>query len=615
MAGWNATMVELSLPKDAQTIDLAQLQQAQGEQGQTFDADSLLRFRSLIDDMTKGGLEQFALTDRDNVVVVSFDQREIGTTLDPVDNQKTVVREATVEGDATPRIAATAPIRNKAGEFVGSLRMTMRFIDLKNFLDRVRNTLWALGAVIVVLGLLASYVLSAPFTRTARTLAARAARVKQGNFASISHRQSLISFSIRTRLTVLMTILVVALVGGMGLVVIPIERQQLETTTRNGMLTIVQWIGGFMSESIPRDIGDLKNFDLAHALEMAQNLDFAKLQDLTEQTRGQSITYLTIADTEGTIVLSDKLSLQGEKTPTADQTQITDGEWRDQPIWIASTPLRQGQEGEQIGTLSVAVSKAGNETFLNEARNLFWLTGLIAVLAGLLLAQALGGAVAAPVEQLVTGTRRVAQGDLSVRFRTGSRDELAQLGAAFNEMVAGLREREKLRDLFGRYVSPEVREAIESGRVTLAGERKNITVLYCDMRGSTTFAEQHKPEEVMTALNQYFEVIILATETYGGIVNRFVGDEAVCVFGAPTEYPDHAERAVGAALAMREGIKYLNTKRATLNLPILNFGIGLNTGIVIAGATGSEERQEYTLIGDAMNVGAHRAIEQEFPRL
>jgi adenylate cyclase len=119
---------------------------------------------------------------------------------------------------------------------------------------------------------------------------------------------------------------------------------------------------------------------------------------------------------------------------------------------------------------------------------------------------------------------------------------------------------------------------------------------------------------VMTALNQYFEVIILATETYGGIVNRFVGDEAVCVFGAPTEYPDHAERAVVAALAMREGIKYLNTKRATLNQPILQFGIGLNTGVVIAGATGSEERQEYTLIGDAMNVGARiEQLNKSFP--
>ncbi|MEK7784446.1 MAG: adenylate/guanylate cyclase domain-containing protein, partial [Chloroflexota bacterium] len=113
---------------------------------------------------------------------------------------------------------------------------------------------------------------------------------------------------------------------------------------------------------------------------------------------------------------------------------------------------------------------------------------------------------------------------------------------------------------------------------------------------------------------QYFEVIILAVEAHGGIVNRFVGDEAVCLFGAPTECADHAERAVQAALSMREGLAYVNQKRSTLNLPTLNFSMGLNTGEVVAGATGSEERQEYTVIGDAMNLGARiQDLNKTFP--
>ena len=118
----------------------------------------------------------------------------------------------------------------------------------------------------------------------------------------------------------------------------------------------------------------------------------------------------------------------------------------------------------------------------------------------------------------------------------------------------------------------------------------------------------------MSALNQSFEVVILATETYGGIVNRFVGDEAVCVFGAPTTQPHHAEQALQAALAMRAGLAYLNQKRAVLGLPSLKFGMGLNTGEVVAGATGSEERQEYTVIGDAMNLGARiQDLNKVFP--
>jgi class 3 adenylate cyclase len=380
-------------------------------------------------------------------------------------------------------------------------------------------------------------------------------------------------------------------------------------------------MGDFISQSLPTQTSEvLQPSEILNLLTSAQNLDFARLQTLTEQTRN-NVTYLTLVDTTGTVILSDKIALQGEPGLTASRAQISEGEWQGEAVLIASTPLTQGREGKQIGTLNVAFSRAQIETFLTEAQNLFWLTGLIAVLAGLLLAQALGGAVAAPVESLTLGARRVAGGDLSVRFGVGAglvpaqtSDELTQLAHAFNQMVVGLREREKLRDLFGRYVSREVSEAILSGRVSLKGERKTITCLYVDMRGSTTFAEQHKPEDVMSALNEYFEVIILAVEAHGGIVNRFVGDEAVCIFGAPTEYPNHAERAISAALAMRHGLAYLNEKRAAQNLPVLKFGMGLNTGLVIAGATGSEERQEYTLIGDAMNVGARiEQLNKTFP--
>jgi putative ABC transport system permease protein len=613
MAGWNATTLELALPADARTLDLTALQSSQ-----QFDADAMLRFRSLIDDMTEGGLEDFVIADREDIVLFSLDQRQIGSTLTSLESaDKTVVRAVSVEGDSTPRLAASAPVRNRDDELVGSVRFTLRLTELKEFLERMRNTLWTAGGAILVLGLLASWALSAPFSGAVRRFGAQAARVGQGLYSPLPasrRRWPIPETSIRARLTILMTLLVAALVGGMGLVVIPIERDQLESTTKDSVLTAAQWISDAISESLGQDPALDQGFDLASVLTTAQNIDLATLQELTEQTRGETIAYLALVNTDGEIVVADKLALMGEQGETAARPQIADGEWRDEAIWIVSTPLRRGREGEQVGTLSFGVRRATIEAFLNESRNLFWLVGLSAVLAGVLLAQALGGAVAAPVEAMVAGTRQVARGDLGVRFRSDSRDELAQLGAAFNQMVAGLRERERLRDLFGRYVSREVSEAVMSGRVSLAGERQTITCLYCDMRGSTAFAEQYKPEEVMAALNQYFEVIILAVEAHGGIVNRFVGDEAVCLFGAPTECADHAERAVQAALSMREGLAYLNQKRSTLNLPTLRFGMGLNTGDVVAGATGSEERQEYTVIGDAMNLGARiQDLNKTFP--
>ncbi len=220
----------------------------------------------------------------------------------------------------------------------------------------------------------------------------------------------------------------------------------------------------------------------------------------------------------------------------------------------------------------------------------------------------------APLAHIADASHAVARGDLTRRIPETRWDEVGRMARAFNDMVSGLNDRERMRDLFGRYLSREVSEVVLAGRVTLKGERKTITCLYVDMRGSTPFAEKHAPEDVMSALNQYFEVIILATEAQGGIVNRFVGDEAVCIFGAPTTYRDHADRALQAALAMREGLAYLKRKREALGLPTLKFGMGLNSGEVVAGATGSEERQEYTVIGDAMNVGARiQALNKTFP--
>jgi adenylate cyclase len=274
----------------------------------------------------------------------------------------------------------------------------------------------------------------------------------------------------------------------------------------------------------------------------------------------------------------------------------------------------ENQAGQQLGYARVGLS---TEPVDNIVRDI--VRGSVGMMAAALAAAILltvffTRRALAPLSQIAEASQAVARGDLTQRIPEARWDEVGRVARAFNEMVSGLNDRERMRDLFGRYLSREVGEAVLAGRVTLAGERKTITVLYCDMRDSTTFAEAHAPEDVMAALNQYFEVIILATEAHGGIVNRFVGDEVVCVFGAPTEYRDHADRAVQAALSMREGLSYVNQKRTALGQPILKFGLGLNTGEVTAGATGSEERQEYTLIGDAMNVGARiQGLTKNFP--
>ncbi len=331
-----------------------------------------------------------------------------------------------------------------------------------------------------------------------------------------------------------------------------------------------------------------------------------------------NLKYLFIADAQNKILLSNRaeynhltLTNTVEFVGSASVVRLTD--WTGERVFEVALPI-ENKVRKRIGSARLGFSSEAMDNIVQDIVQSSVLTMAIALAISVLLTIFLTRRALAPVAEVVTASRAVARGDLARRVPETRWDDVGQLARAFNEMVSGLNDRERMRDLFGRYLSREVSEAVLAGRVTLGGERKTITCLYVDMRGSTSFAEKHAPEDVMAALNQYFEVIILATEAHGGIVNRFVGDEAVCVFGAPTEYADHADRAVQAALSMRAGLSYVNQKRTALGLPTLKFGIGVNTGELTAGATGSEERQEYTVIGDAMNTGARiQALTKTFP--
>jgi adenylate cyclase len=320
--------------------------------------------------------------------------------------------------------------------------------------------------------------------------------------------------------------------------------------------------------------------------------------------RSDDMAYTALVDEDGTIILSDQLALIGEETSVPPGTQIEETTWRGEDAWVASTPLNRGRQGEQIGTLQMAVRLNRIEAFLDESRNLFRLTGLIAVLAGILLAQAIGGAVTAPVRQLAAGARRVGEGDLSIRFDVHSRDELALLANAYNQMVIGLREREWLRDMFGRFVSREVAEAIRSGQVHLEGENRVVSVLFCDIRDFTARSARSTPEEVVALLNEYLPVVVDAAQSHEGTVNKFGGDSTLVIYGAPRRMQESAYQALLTALEMRASLQRLNERLVEQNEDPIRIGVGINTGMALAGAVGPPERQEYTVIGDTVNLAS-----------
>lgn len=320
------------------------------------------------------------------------------------------------------------------------------------------------------------------------------------------------------------------------------------------------------------------------------------------------LKYYLLADAEGRVVdsdqpqligkvLSDTLQLNGSGT----QVRLTD--WTGERVFEGSLPLER-RDGTRIGTSMVGISTEPVDNIVADiVRGSLW-TMLVGLLAALLLTWLVTRRALNPLAVIVEATRAIASGDLSRRIPENRYDEIGRLARSFNEMVRGLSERERLHDLFGRYLSREVSDAVIAGNVTLQGERREVTVLFCDMRDSTPFAEAHRPDEVMAALNQYFEVIIQATGAEGGIVARFLGDGAMCCFGTPAALPDHALCGLRSALRIRADVALLNRRREALGLPVLSFGMGLSSGDVTAGATGSEQRQEYTIIGDTVNLAA-----------
>lgn len=231
----------------------------------------------------------------------------------------------------------------------------------------------------------------------------------------------------------------------------------------------------------------------------------------------------------------------------------------------------------------------------------------LSVLAVITLGVVIAKIITVPVFELVHASTRVADGDLEARVMEHAHDELGLLSRQFNHMVSQLHQRESMRDLLGRMVSEEVSEALLEGHhVQLGGELKVVSVLFTDIREFTAFSENHTPQEVVSMLNNYFSIINTAVRQAGGMINKFGGDSTMAIFGAPVSLlpEETARRALQAAFSIRIKIMETNAQRVKAGLEMLHIGIGINTGEVITGNIGAEDRFEYTVIGDTVNVAS-----------
>jgi adenylate cyclase len=255
---------------------------------------------------------------------------------------------------------------------------------------------------------------------------------------------------------------------------------------------------------------------------------------------------------------------------------------------------------------AVDFAQMGNPSiFLPRLRRLEIFIVGVGVLAALVLALTLGFSLIDGVEALNTYMARVRHGDLNVAMPVTSNDELGQLAEGFNAMVEGLQKEQVIRHLFSVYVTPEVAEhAIEYG-AELGGQLTKATVLFSDIRDFTALGERMPPDDLITMLNRYLQTMTDVVNAHGGIVNKFGGDSLLVVFGTPLNpTPDHRQRAVQTARDMMRALQVFNAKQEKYQEPTLAIGIGIATGPVVAGNVGGQERLEYTVIGDPVNLAS-----------
>ena len=246
-----------------------------------------------------------------------------------------------------------------------------------------------------------------------------------------------------------------------------------------------------------------------------------------------------------------------------------------------------------------------------KAIRLNWGITFIAGVLGLIFAAVITRNLVEPVRRLLSGTRAVEEGDLSIRIQASSADEIAALTESFNNMVAGLREKERIKDTFGKYVDPRIVKGLLENRLSsTGGEKRVMTVFFSDLVGFTALGEQLTPDGVVRFLNQYFTLMSGPIREHGGILDKFIGDAIMAYWGPP--FTGESEHAALACFSALDQMARLDQFRRMLpditglrkGLPAVNIRMGIATGDVTVGTIGSESAKGFTVIGDTVNLAS-----------
>jgi len=275
------------------------------------------------------------------------------------------------------------------------------------------------------------------------------------------------------------------------------------------------------------------------------------------------------------------------------------------PFLIQLAPLND-PAGRNLGWQIQLRNKSQVLALLSRIRRGVTAIGLTALVLAIGLAYLIARGITSPLKALVQGTRAVDRGDLDYTITVETRDELGLLADAFNTMIRDLKEKERVKALFGRYLPKAVadRAMANPGELMLGGEEREVAVFFSDVRGFTSLSENIAPQNLVAMLNEYFTRMVDILLEHEGTLDKYIGDAIMAVFGAPVADPEASTRAVRTALGMMAALDILNREFTAKGWPKLEIGIGINAGPVVAGNLGSIKQLSYTVIGEEVNLAS-----------
>ncbi|HOW56735.1 MAG TPA: adenylate/guanylate cyclase domain-containing protein [Smithellaceae bacterium] len=398
------------------------------------------------------------------------------------------------------------------------------------------------------------------------------------------------SLSIRYKIAGALILVLVIAIAALGMVTFSQQKRILEEEIKKRAGVFVHQLAGVGKEGI-----------------MTKD-DLSVFSTIKEIQKHAGVVYAMVVDAQGAVFVHNNLTEKG-KILSADldrgaletnQLLFQQTIYNKEPIMDAALPIMVTYQAKsiRIGTARIGLSEKELQGAIARQKLTFFWISLAFVVIGFLIAVALSKVLTGPIYTLAVGMQIVAQGDLNQQVKVTYKDEIGKLTESFNQMVLSLREKLRMEKYLSNATLKSIRKARDNSKMKLGGERKYVTTLFSDVRGFTSMSEKMSPEEVVDVLNVYLNLQARIVSNWGGIVDKYVGDEIMAIF----EGKGQEGNAVRAAIEIQKFCRKLNWARGLLGKKQMNVGIGLNSGDVIMGNMGSEEQMNYTVIGDNINL-------------